>query len=50
MLFLPYLFDSAAVFSSSFTSGASVEKAKLRTVLRIYEWFTFSGDQVVYLC
>jgi len=30
---LPYLFDSAAIFSSSFNSGASVNKTKLRTVL-----------------
>jgi hypothetical protein len=30
---LPYLFDSAAVFSSSFTGGASVDKTTVRTVV-----------------
>jgi hypothetical protein len=34
---LPYLFDSAAIFSSSFNSGASVNKTKARTVLTTYE-------------
>jgi hypothetical protein len=34
---LPYLFDSAAIFSSSFDSGASVNKTKVRTVLTTYD-------------
>jgi alpha-N-acetylglucosamine transferase len=34
---LPYLFDSAAILSSSFISGASVNKAKVRNVLTTYE-------------
>jgi hypothetical protein len=37
---LPYLFDSAAVFSSSFTRGASVDKTKVRTVVPTYMGFT----------
>ena len=37
---LPYLLDSAAVFSSSFNSGASANKSKVRTVLATYEWCT----------
>lgn len=37
---LPYLFDSATVFSSSFKSGASVNKTKVRTVLTTYEGLT----------
>lgn len=37
---LPYLLDSTAVFSSSFTSGASVNKTKVRTVLTMYKGLT----------
>jgi hypothetical protein len=37
---LPYLFDSATIFSSSFNSGASANKTKVRTVLTTYEGFT----------
>jgi hypothetical protein len=38
---LRYLVDSAAVFSSSFTSGASVDKTKVRTVVTTYKKFSF---------
>lgn len=43
---LPYLLDSTAVFSSSFTSGASVNKTEVRTVLTVYNGLTvFSANQ-----
>jgi len=40
ILMLSYLFDSTAVFSSSFNSGASVNKSKVRTVLTTYKRYT----------